>query len=144
MTKPILNSRVGKKKKAPTPISESALQKQCVRWFKLQYPKFKMLLVAIPNGAMLFGNKPQRIRQWKKLEAEGAVKGASDLFLFIPSGDLCGLAIEMKTKAKHSKQQPKQKDFEDALLEAGYGYAMPRTFEEFQRVIKQYLKDGTY
>ena len=143
MTKPVIG-KLGKTKNAPITISESALQKQCVRWFRLKYPKYKMLLVAIPNGARLWGNKEQRYKQWNKLQAEGAVKGASDLMLLIPSGDFAGLAIEMKTKAKHSKQQPAQKAFEEAVIEAGYGYAIPRTFEQFKKVVKNYLETGKY
>lgn len=122
--------------------TEHALQAACVRWFRLQYPKYKRLLFAIPNGARLYGNKLQRVKQWKKLEKEGAVPGAADLFLSIPSGDLAGLYIEMKTPK--GVQSGKQKQFEQDALNAGYGYAMPRSFEEFERIIKNYLNNGEY
>jgi len=124
--------------------SESNLQAACVRWFRMQYPKIGKLLLAIPNGARLYGNKTQRAIQWRKLEKEGAVKGAADLLLAIPSGDYGGLFIEMKTKAKHSKQSKFQKAFEKVVVENGFGYAMPRSFEEFQQVVKTYLETGIY
>ena len=46
------------------------------------------MLFAIPNGAKLAGTYLQRAKAWKRLEAEGAVKGAADLLLSVPSGAL--------------------------------------------------------
>lgn len=122
--------------------AESTLQQACVRWFRLQYPKFRRLLFSIPNGAMLSGDKTQRARQWARLEAEGATPGAADLFLSIASGDYNGLYIEMKTPK--GSQSPAQKDFEAAVLEQGFGYAMPRTIDEFMQVVNLYFESGIY
>ena len=92
--------------------TEHNLQSNCVKWFRIQYPKFQKLLFAIPNGAVLHGTTEQRRRQGAKLKREGATPGAADLFLSIPSGDFRGLYIEMKTpKGKQSKLQ---KEFETA------------------------------
>lgn len=121
---------------------EHKLQKACVAWFRMQYPN--LLIFAIPNGSKLFGTKEQRIKQWNKLQNEGVTKGAADLFLAFAKGDKHGLFIEMKTTAKHSKQTDEQLAFEEKVVSFDYGYAMPRTFEEFKRVVKQYLNDGTY
>jgi hypothetical protein len=96
------------------------------------------------NGAVLAGNKLQRIKQWNKLKAEGATKGVADLILLVSSGDYRGLCIEMKTTAKHSKQSEEQKAFEEAVIAQGYGYAIPKTFEEFRSVIMNYLEKGEY
>lgn len=123
-------------------LKESILQTQCVAWFRWQYPQFRKLLIAIPNGARLHGDAKQRAMQWARLEKEGAVKGAADLFFAVPSGDYAGLFIEMKTPA--GRQSPDQKEFEKAVLDAGFGYAMPRTFEQFQYTIKTYLAHGQY
>lgn len=124
--------------------SEHSLQVTCVKWFRLKYPKLKLLLFSIPNGAVLAGNKMQRIRQWNKLKAEGVTKGVSDLILLVSSGELSGLCIEMKTTAKHSKQSKEQKQFEEQVINQGFGYAMPRTFDEFRDVIDNYLENGVY
>jgi hypothetical protein len=91
---------------------------------------------------MLYGDRFQRARQWKKLEEEGAVAGAPDLFLSIPSGQLHGLYIEMKTP--EGSQSDKQAAFEADAIQAGYGYAMPRSLEEGINVITSYLKAGSY
>lgn len=29
---------------------ESRIQQACVRWFRMQYPRFARLLIAVPNG----------------------------------------------------------------------------------------------
>lgn len=128
--------------KASAKVSESQLQRQCVQWFRIQFPKQARLLFAIPNGARLYGSKVDRAKQWNKLVAEGAVAGAADLFLSIPAGELAGLYIEMKTP--RGKQSDVQKGFEASVIEAGYGYALPRSFEEFRRVVLSYLASGTY
>lgn len=125
-----------------TAQTESNLQQHCVAWFRWQYPKLYRLLFSSTNGAMLAGDSCQRAMRWARLEKEGAVSGVADLFLSVPSGDLSGLYIEMKTPK--GRQSEKQKAFERDVLEKGYGYAMPRTENEFQRIVKQYLKDGTY
>lgn len=123
-------------------INEHDLQSACVRFFRVKYRKQAGLLFSIPNGAKLAGTGLQRAKAWKRLEAEGARAGVADLFLSVPSGDLAGLYIEMKT-AK-GVQSPEQKAFEQDVLEAGYGYAMPRSFDEFCAVVENYLNKGFY
>jgi hypothetical protein len=119
---------------------EHEIQSACVRWFRLQYPK--LVLFAIPNGAMLNGTAQQRARAWKRLEREGAKPGVADLFLAQPSGDSAGLFIEMKTS--RGRQSPTQFQFEMDAMKAGYGYAMPRSLDEFIKVVKRYLETGEY
>lgn len=129
-------SKYGKKKKRNN--REHQLQKACVKLFRYRYPKLKKLLFAIPNGANLQGGA----KEWNKLLGEGAVPGAADLFLSVPSGDLAGLYIEMKTKK--GKQSPEQEEFEHVVVEQGYGYVMPRSAKEFEEVVKNYLENGDY
>lgn len=121
---------------------ESILQEACVEWFRLQYPKMEKLLISIPNGAILAGTPKQRAILGKRLKDEGLTPGASDLFLFIPSGELHGLGIEMKTK--NGRQSESQMEFEQAIIEQGYGYVMPRTLEQFQAAVRMYLESGEY
>jgi len=110
---------------------EHNLQAACVRWFRYEYPKFKMLLYAIPNGGK------RNIKTAQYLKAEGVVAGVADLFLSIPSGGFCGLYIEMKTET--GRQTEKQKEFEKEVKAAGYDYIIVRTFEGFQTAINNYL-----
>lgn len=132
--------------------TEHELQCDCVAWFRRAYPHKKRLLFAIPNGAKLapatgkkiehLDEKTRRGIAWKRLEKEGAVKGAADLLLSIPSGDFCGLYIE--TKTPRGRQRPDQELFEADVLREGYGYAMPRSLAEFQQLIIVYLEKGEY
>lgn len=117
-------------------FSESTLQKSCVYWYRLQYRKTWMLLFSVPNGAYLQGDSVARAKQWKRLKAEGAVEGVSDLFLAV-SGPLGanGLFIEMKTE--EGKQTDTQKLFERAVTEAGFGYEVCRSLEQFQDIVNQ-------
>jgi hypothetical protein len=139
-----------KKKSKPTPKrnrnflepSEHDIQVACVNWFREAYPRYQWLFLAIPNGAMLYGDKTRRAIQWKKLEAEGALPGAADLFLAVPSGELHGLWIEMKTPK--GTQSEKQKKFGEHVKNVGYGYAMPKSVKEFIKVVESYLENGTY
>lgn len=134
--------QTGKAKRKPARFDESALQQACVLWFRTQHSDKKRLLFSIPNGATLAGDAKARARQWARLSKEGAMSGAADLFLAIPSGDLAGLFIEIKTPK--GVQGKEQKEFERAVLDEGYGYAMPRSVNEFITVITQYLQNGTY
>ena len=116
---------------------EAILQKNCVRWFRFQFPKYKMLLVSSVNGAMLQGTPEQRAKSWKRLESEGAVPGVSDLFLFVARGGYHGLCIEMKVEG--NTQSPKQKEFEALVTEQNYKYVVCKTFDEFEKTILDYV-----
>ena len=122
--------------------SEHQIQADCVAWFRRTYPNLKLLLFAIPNGAVLSGSPAQRAKQGAKLKREGATPGAADLFLSVPSGDFPGLYIEMKTPK--GSQQKNQKEFEAAVVGQGYGYVIPRSLETFKAVVKKYLITGEY
>ena len=116
---------------------EGKLQSACVRWFRFQYPKLKMLLVSSVNGAHLQGTPEQRAKSWKRLESEGAVSGVSDLFLFVARGEWHGLCIEMKVEGNN--QSPRQKKWEALVTAQGYRYEVVRTFEQFEKLVNEYL-----
>lgn len=111
---------------------ESLIQQNCVRWFRLQYPKLARLLFAVPNGGA------RRPIEGKIMKAEGTLAGVSDLLLLYPSKGFHGLCIEMKTPK--GRQQPSQKLFQRAVEEYGYKYAICRSFEDFMTEIRAYFK----
>lgn len=117
---------------------EHHLQVGCVKWFRLQYPKLKSLLLSIPNGAKLSNGA----KAWKRLEAEGAVAGAPDLLLLVPSGDYGFLCIEMKTKK--GRQSDSQKAFEVEIVKNGGAYCIIRSLDQFQSIVKSYLETGEF
>ena len=117
---------------------EHDLQCACVRWFRAQYPNLAGLLISIPNGAALLNGA----KGWNRLKREGAVAGASDLILLVPSGDYGYLCIEMKTP--RGKQSKTQKQFEQNVIGVGGMYSMPRSLEGFMKDVKSYLDNGEY
>ena len=116
---------------------EHNIQSACVRWFNLQWPQYRGLLFAVPNG----GARSKATAG--KLKAEGVVAGVSDLILLVPFIQECvqyfnGLCIEMKT-AK-GRQSPDQKEWEDKVRGQGYEYKVIRSLDEFIEVVDSYLK----
>lgn len=122
---------------------ESRIQTACIKWFDYQYPKYRLLLFAIPNGAYLQGNKQQRAKRGARMKREGMREGVADLFLSSPYVDdsysYNGFYIEMKTPT--GRQAKTQKEFEKAVTEQGYKYKLCRSFDEFKDLITEYLKD---
>lgn len=133
---------------------ESSLQQACARWWKMQYPQYSKLLIAIPNHAVLSGDASQRARQWKRLEAEGAVTGAADLVLFKPIVRPLPVAAErsiilaattlshacfFELKTSTGKQSPQQKEFQKQVEAQGYEYVIIKDIESFIKKVKEYI-----
>jgi len=110
---------------------ESKLQIECVKWFRYQYPNYRMLLFAIPNG----GKRNAITAQI--LKSEGVVSGVADLFLSIPKGKFHGLYIEMK----YGKgiQSDNQKEFEKNVIAMGYKYIITNSLYDFVKEIDLYM-----
>lgn len=112
---------------------EHKIQCQMVKWFRLQYPKMKHNLFAIPNGGR------RDAVTGAKLKEEGVLSGISDLILLKSNRFYGALLIETKTKT--GSQSDTQKEWEQKITEDGYKYVVVRSLEDFQREIKQYLED---
>ena len=116
---------------------EHNLQVACVRWFRMQYPKYAKLLFAIPNG----GKRHPTVA--KKMKAEGVQKGVPDLFLAtavacdVDGYQWHGLFIEMKSEEGRLTLQ--QAEYLTSLDQQRYKTAVCRTFDEFKNVIDNYL-----
>ncbi len=111
---------------------ESKIQRAAVSWFRLQYPKLAPLLFSVPNGGA----------RWRTeaaiMKAEGVTAGVADLLFLYPAKGYHGLCIEMKTP--DGKQQATQKAWQKAVEDAGYKYALCRSFEGFMDEINAYLR----
>ena len=120
---------------------EDFLQSECVRWFSYQYPKLKKLLFHVPNG----GKRQSKINKQgkryspeaKKMKLMGVVPGVSDLILLVSRKGYGSLCLEMKTKS--GDQSPSQKEWMKETTAAGNKYALCRSFDEFEKTIKDYL-----
>ena len=116
--------------------TEGQQQIALIKWFKYQYQG--KIIFAIPNGAMLGGNKYALMR---KMKQEGLLPGASDLFIPIPKGNYCGLFIEMKNLgATVCKVSEDQKWFLDEMRIAGYAAEWAAGFDKAKDIIENYMK----
>lgn len=112
--------------------SEDDIQKQCVQWFRVQYPD--RLLYMVPNeGKRSWG----QVVRHKKL---GMVAGIPDLVIAEPAGRWHGLYVEMK--AGKNPLTDAQVRVSELLVERGYYFAICRSFEEFQRTVRTYFLTG--
>jgi len=122
---------------------ESQLQINCVKWFDLQYPKYKLNLFSIPNEG---ARTPQN---GARMKAMGRRAGVADMFLAKVAprrnakevlaydyDDISGLFIEFKSGK--GKQSESQKAFQDAVSRR-YGYVVITSFDQLKNLIENYL-----
>ena len=128
------------------------MQQGAVKWFNLQYPQYRGLLVHIPNEGRrtikVINGRPVCVGG-AKLKAEGLVKGAADLVLFVPNKYFHGLCLETKVelfdystgKEKKTKtyQSPEQKEWQALVESQGYRYEVYRNIDEFRKIVLGYL-----
>lgn len=111
---------------------ESTTQRACVLWFRMQYPNYRKLLFAVPNGG-LRTKKTALI-----LKEEGVTSGVSDLVLFLPRKGFHALCIEMKTSKGRASDD--QNEWAKEVMENGYKYIIVRFVDQFIDEINNYLK----
>jgi hypothetical protein len=110
---------------------ESDLQISCVNWFKYQYPQYKMLLFAIPNGGL------RNIKTAVTLKREGVVSGVPDLFLSLARGEWHGMYLELKSGSNDLTAN--QDMFFIMARKQGYKCEVIRTLDQFIREVTFYL-----
>ena len=116
---------------------ESKLQSECVKWFRLQYPKLALNLFAIPNGGA------RDVITGAILKREGVTAGVADLFLAVPrykigGEEFCGgLFIEMK--AGKGRLTPGQVAFREALEPHGYKFVVAYSWHEAAQAIAEHV-----
>ena len=120
---------------------ESSLQIACMRWLMLQYRDIWEVATAIPNG----GQRPMRIINGRlmcpagvKLKREGVKAGVSDVIIFRATKKYHGLHIEFKTTT--GRQSETQKRWQNKMEIEGYKYEICRSFEEFVKIIANYVE----
>lgn len=111
--------------------NESQLQKQCVKWFRYQYPHLRLNLFSIPNGGK------RSVVTASIMKAEGAVAGVADLMLAVPRHEFHGLFIEMK-HGKNGLSEP-QREFKAHVEKHGYRFTVCSSFDQFEREVEGYL-----
>ena len=126
--------RAQQRSKSAAPMhAESALQRACVAWFRAQYPDHALMLFAVPNGGAR-----SRVEAGI-MKGEGVTAGVADLILLEARGGWGALCIEMKTRAKGSRQRDTQKAWQAAAERAGNRYVVIRSLEAFQAQCREYM-----
>ena len=123
---------------------EHQIQCACVKWFNLQYPEYRGLLFAVPNG----GARSKATAG--KLKAEGVVAGVADLILLIPMvirtnlGKRIwhGLCIELKTP--QGRQSKEQRQWQHKVEGMGYEYTICRSFDDFKYKLEEWWMRDEY
>ncbi len=122
---------------------ESKLQQACVAWFRGQYPQYSMLLVHPINegcGHSSIDHRRQGIHK-----AEGAVAGVPDLLLFMPANystdEITKMyyVLGMELKTEKGRQSDAQKEYQKMFEAAGNMYVIIRSFEQFEKVVNEYI-----
>lgn len=121
-----------KSRKKPT-NDEHKIQCACVKWFRLEYPKLKDMLFAVPNAAR------RSARNGAYMKDEGMLPGVADLILLKSNRFYGGLAIEMKKLGEY--QRPAQKEWQKECEASGNKYVVCRSLDEFMKVVTDYLND---
>ena len=121
-----------KSRKKPT-NDEHKMQCACVKWFRLEYPKLKDMLFAVPNAAR------RSARNGEYMKDEGMLPGVADLILLKSNRFYGALCVEMKKPGKY--QRPVQKEWQKECEAAGNKYVVCRSLDVFMKVITDYLND---
>jgi hypothetical protein len=124
--------RCQKEEKKKSRHHESQIQQNCVWWFRLQYPAFKSMLFAVPNGG---ARSPVEA---KIMKAEGVTPGVSDLILLVSRKGYNALCLECKTAA--GRQSHSQAAWQADCEAFGNKYVIFRSVDEFINIINDYLK----
>lgn len=115
--------------------TESDLQKACVKYFRLKYPK--SLIFAVPNGGF------RNVKEAARMKSEGVLPGVSDLVIMWERG-LCRAWMRaswiseiwfIELKSPKGKQTENQKEFEKFCEANGYYYSVVRSFDEFKNLV---------
>jgi len=117
--------------------SEHQEQVALIAWFKLQFPKFRKHIFAIPNGAHLEGDSRVRAIKMNKLKSEGFLVGTPDLFMLIPKAGYHGMFIEMKSNGGTVTED--QAEFIGRASLMGYFCIVCYGFDEAKNAISEYL-----
>ena len=113
---------------------EDNLQIACVKWFRLQHPKY--IITQFPAGNVFSGDDIKRKRTGKRMKDLGYENGTPDLLILHDNGNI--LFIEVKTLT--GRQSASQKEFQRKAQELGHNYEVVRSLNEFIMTINKHFK----
>ena len=110
-----------------SPVTEAVIQRAIVKLLHVMQNQGLLRFGAIPNGGS------RNVIEAANMKRTGTVAGIPDLCVFLPGGRT--LWIEVKS-AKGTLSRA-QRDWAEWLLANGHRYAMVRSFDEFEAVLKR-------
>jgi hypothetical protein len=108
---------------------EDIIQAGIVRYLNAALPA-DCIHFAVPNGAVLAGDKAMRGRQVNKLKSTGMVNGAPDIIVVAR-----GITIGLEVKTPKGPLADTQKLFGDRLTAAGGRYHVVRSIDDVEQVL---------
>lgn len=109
--------------------SEDNLQKACVKWFKMQYPKIS--IHHSPNGGK------RNAREALKFKLMGTKAGHPDMVVYRRNALYVGLAIELKVGKNTATDN--QVEFMAELTANGWYCVIVYTMDVFIKEVKNYM-----
>ncbi len=116
-----------------TDISERSHQELVIEWISKQHTWLLEYTICIRNEAKCSAHVG------KRLNAQGRLKGASDLFFARPTTKYYGLFLEMKSLTGRLTKE--QKAFLDRMNKIGYCGLKANGFDEAITIITDYLNN---
>lgn len=113
---------------------ESKLQREVVKYLRLELRMCGGLIFAVPNGGK------RNAIEAKIQVAEGTLHGVSDLIILLPNART--VFVEMKTPK--GKQSEYQKDFENTVKSLGFDYLIWRSIDDSIQWVKQAKQNGWF
>lgn len=110
---------------------EKAIQRNLVRWFSYQYPKYDRVFFHVPNGGS------RHPVEAANLKGQGVKPGVFDLVLLVARKGYHGLVLELKRKGGRLSEH--QKDFGFAATEQGYLAVCHDSLEDGITCLAEYL-----
>ena len=113
---------------------ESKLQREVVKYLRLELRMCGGLIFAVPNGG-----KRSKIEARIQV-SEGTLHGVSDLIILLPNART--VFVEMKTEK--GKQSDYQEQFEESVSKLGFEYVIWRSIDDAIKWVKQAKINGWF
>ena len=111
--------------------SEASLQRECCQWLAVLEAQGRLRFCAIPNGAVLRGDREERARHMASLKRQGLRPGAPDLVVMLPDGRTGWCEL----KAEGGKLTAEQIVWREALKALGHEWRLIRSLDELREFV---------
>lgn len=122
-------------------MSESAEQKEIVRWFREEYPQYRRSL-RVSLAGLNFGSGKRAAVMVNHVRSQGIEEGEADIAIMLPRGGYHALIMEHKAADGYYKASDAQNDYIDYHTSIGNCAVITKGIEAAKAAIKTYLEAG--